>query len=206
MLPWLAAFRASHEGFPLYPKKSERTRIVIKTAVARRYAQALFELLDESTIEQARGALTGLGQAIKDSVALRHVVASPAFGAEDKTAVLTELGSRLGCPPIGKTFLEQLVKKNRVGFLPEIAEAFAKLADASKGTQKITVSSAKTIPPGEQDRISNRLREMLKRQVDVTFHTDARHLAGIQIHLGSTVVDSTVRGRLQAMERLLTKE
>jgi F-type H+-transporting ATPase subunit delta len=206
MLTWLASFRASHEGFPLYPKKSERTRIVIKTAVARRYAQALFELLDESTIEQARGALTGLGQAITDSVALRHVVASPAFGAEDKTAVLTELGSRLGCPPIGKTFLEQLVKKNRVGFLPEIAEAFAKLADASKGTQKITVSSAKTLPPGEQDRISNRLREMLKRQVDVTFHTDARHLAGIQIHLGSTVVDSTVRGRLQAMERLLTKE
>jgi F-type H+-transporting ATPase subunit delta len=206
MLTWLASFHASHEGFPLYPKKSERTRIVIKTAVARRYAQALFELLDESTIEQARVALTGLGQAIKDSVDLRHVVASPAFGAEDKIAVLAELGSRLGCPPIGKTFLEQLVKKNRVGFLPEIAEAFAKLADASKGTQKITVSSAKAIPPGEQDRISNRLREMLKRQVDVTFHTDARHLAGIQIHLGSTVVDSTVRGRLQAMERLLTKE
>jgi F-type H+-transporting ATPase subunit delta len=206
MLTWLASFHASHEGFPLYPKKSERTRIVIKTAVARRYAQALFELLDESTIDQARVALTGLGQAIKDSVDLRHVVASPAFGAEDKIAVLAELGSRLGCPPIGKTFLEQLVKKNRVGFLPEIAEAFAKLADASKGTQKITVSSAKAIPPGEQDRISNRLREMLKRQVDVTFHTDARHLAGIQIHLGSTVVDSTVRGRLQAMERLLTKE
>ena len=206
MLTWLASFRASHEGFPLYPKKSERTRIVIKTAVARRYAQALFELLDESTIEQARVALTGLGQAIKDSVDLRHVVASPAFGAEDKIAVLSELGSRLGCPPIGKTFLEQLVKKNRVGFLPEIAEAFAKLADASKGTQKITVSSAKAIPPGEQDRISNRLREMLKRQVDVTFQTDARHLAGVQIHLGSTVVDSTVRGRLQAMERLLTKE
>jgi F-type H+-transporting ATPase subunit delta len=206
MLTCRAAFRASHEGFPFYPKKSEWTHIVIKTAVARRYAQALFELLDESTIEQARVALTGLGQAIKDSVALRHVVASPAFGADDKIAVLAELGSRLGCPPIGKTFLEQLVKKNRVGFLPEIAEAFAKLADASKGTQKITVSSATAIPPGEQDQISNRLREMLKRQVDVTFHTDARHLAGVQIHVGSTVVDSTVRGRLQAMQHLLTKE
>ncbi|MEK7236959.1 MAG: F0F1 ATP synthase subunit delta, partial [Nitrospirota bacterium] len=102
---------------------------MIKTAVARRYAQALFELVDASTIESTRAALTGLGQAIKDSVSLRHVVASPTFGAEDKIAVLAELGSRLGCPPIGKTFLAQLVKKNRVGFLPEIAEAFAKLAD-----------------------------------------------------------------------------
>jgi F-type H+-transporting ATPase subunit delta len=186
--------------------KSKRTRIVIKTAVARRYAQALFELLDVSTIEPTREALTGLGQAIKDSVALRHVVASPAFGAEVKIAVLAELGSRLGCPPVGKTFLGQLVKKNRVGFLPEIAEAFAKLADASKGIQQITVSTAAALPPTEQNRISTRLREMLKRQIDVTFHTDARHLAGVQIHLGSTVVDSTVRGRLQAIQSLLTKE
>ena len=207
MLTWRAAFRASARRLLLLSKtKNERISIVIKTAVARRYAQALFELLDASTIESTRAALTGLGQAIKDSVALRHVVASPAFGAEDKIAVLAELGSRLGCPPVGRTFLAQLVKKNRVGFLPEIAEAFAKLADASKGTQQITVSSATALPPAEQDRISTRLREMLKRQIEVTFHTDARHLAGVQIHLGSTVVDSTVRGRLQAMQSLLTKE
>lgn len=196
----------THEGFPFVKKKNERISIVIKTAVARRYAQALFELLDASIIESTRAALTGLGEAIKDSVSLRHVVASPTFGAEEKIAVLAELGSRLGCPPVGKTFLAQLVKKNRVGFLPEIAEAFAKLADASKGTQQITVSSAAALPPAEQDRISTRLREMLKRQVDVTFHTDVRHLAGVQIQLGSTVVDSTVRGRLQAMQSLLTKE
>ena len=179
---------------------------MIKTTVARRYAQALFELLDESSIEPTRLALTGLVQAIKDSVPLRHVIASPAFGAEDKIAVLAELGSRFGCPPVGKTFLGQLVKKNRVGFLPEITEAFTKLADAAKGNQQITVFSATALPPGEQKQISDRLRTMLKRQVEVTFHTDARYLAGVQIRLGSTVVDSTVLGRLQAMQSLLTKE
>jgi F-type H+-transporting ATPase subunit delta len=179
---------------------------VIKTAVARRYAQALFELLDASTIEPTREALNGLGQAIKDSVPLRHVVASPAFGAEVKIAVLAELGSRLGCPPVGRTFLGQLVKKNRIGFLPEIAEAFAKLADASKGIQQITVSSASALPPAEQDRIRTSLRDMLKRHIDVTFETDAFHLAGVKIHLGSTVVDGTVRGRLQAIQSLMTKE
>ena len=179
---------------------------MIKTAVARRYAQALFELLDQSNIEAMRGSLNGLGQAVKDSVSLRHVVASPAFGTEDKTAVLTALSSRLGCPSVGHAFIGQLVKKNRVGFLPEIAEAFAKLVDQSKGTQQITVSSALSLPQAEQDRIKTRLRDQLKRDVDVTFQTDASHLAGLQIHIGSTVVDSTVRGRLRAMQSLLTKE
>jgi F-type H+-transporting ATPase subunit delta len=179
---------------------------VIKTAVARRYAQALFELLDQANLPSTRVALNGLGDAIKASASLRHIVASPAFGVDDKIAVLTELGSRLGCPPMGRTFLGQLVRKNRVGFLPEIAAAFAKLVDESKGTQQVTVSSAAALPPAEQDRIKTRLREMLKREVDVTFQTDHYHLAGLQIRIGSTVVDSTIRGRLQAMQSLLTKE
>ena len=179
---------------------------MIKTAVARRYAQALFELLDQSNIEATRGTLNGLGQAIKDSSSLRHVVVSPAFGIDEKIAVLTELGGRLGCPPAGKAFLGQLVKKNRVRFLPDIAEAFAKLVDQSKGTQQVTVSSAAALPKSEQDHIKTRLRESLKREVDVTFQTDAGHLAGLQIHIGSTVVDSTVRGRLKAMQSLLTRE
>jgi F-type H+-transporting ATPase subunit delta len=179
---------------------------VIKTAVARRYAKALFELLDQSNIEATRGTLNGLGQAIKESFSLRHVVASPAFGVEEKIGVLTELGGRFGCPPVGKAFLGQLVKKNRVRFLPDIAEAFAKLVDQSKGTQQVTVSSAAILPQAEQDRIKTRLRETLKREVDVTFQTDPVHLAGLQIRIGSNVVDSTVRGRLKAMQSLLTRE
>jgi F-type H+-transporting ATPase subunit delta len=179
---------------------------VIKTAVARRYAQALFDLLDQPNIEATRRTLHGLGQAMQDSSALRHVVASPQYGMDDKTAVLIELGGRLGCPPEGKAFLAQLVKKNRVRFLPDIAEAFAKLVDESKGTQPVTVFSAESLPQSEQDQMKARLRETLKRDVEVTFHTDASHLAGLQIRIGSTVVDSTVRGRLRAMQSLLTKE
>ena len=179
---------------------------MLKTAVARRYAQALFELLDQSNIEATRGSLNGLAQAMKDSSSLRHVVASPAFGVADKIAVLTELAGRFGSAPAVKGFLGQLVKKNRVGFLPDIADAFGKLVDRSKGTQPVVVSSAAALPAAEQDRIKTRLRETLKREVDVTFQTDPAHLAGLQIYIGSTVVDSTVRGRLNAMQTLLTRE
>jgi F-type H+-transporting ATPase subunit delta len=68
------------------------------------------------------------------------------------------------------------------------------------------VSSAQALPAAEQERIKRRLRETLKKEVDVTFQTDAAHLAGLQIHIGSLVVDSTVRGRLNAMQSLLTRD
>lgn len=179
---------------------------MIKTAVARRYAKALFELLDTSSIEPARLALNGLGEAFTQSAALRHAVASPMFPEATKLNVLLEVATKLGCPPVVQRFLDQLVKKNRVNFLPDIAEAFAKLVDESKETQQVLVSSAKELPATEQDRITTRLRDLLKRDVDVTFHTEPEHVAGLHIRLGSTVVDSTVRGRLSAMQRVLTKE
>lgn len=179
---------------------------MIKTAIARRYAKALFDLLDQPSIEPARDALRALGQALEESTALRHVIASPAFAEKDKLAVLLELAERTGCPPVGRNLLDQLVKKNRVHFLPEIAQAFGKLVDDAKGREQVTVSSAAPLPAQEQDRIRLRLREALKRDVDVTFRAEADHLAGLHIRLGSTVVDSTIRGRLTAMQRLLTKE
>ena len=179
---------------------------MIKTAVARRYAKALFELLDTPSIEPARLALNGLGEAFTESAALRHAVASPMFPEAAKLSVLIEVATKLGCPPVVKRFLDQLVKKNRVSFLPDMAEAFAKLVDESKGTQQVLVSSANALPATEQERISTRLRDLLKRDVDVTFHTAPEHVAGLHIRLGSTVVDSTVRGRLSAMQRVLTKE
>jgi F-type H+-transporting ATPase subunit delta len=179
---------------------------VIKTAVARRYAKALFGLLDKQSVEPARAALQGLGEAYTESAALRHAIASPAFPEEQKLGILTELAQRLGCPPVGKTFLDQLVKKSRVGFLPEIADAFSKLVDQSKGTEQVVVSSASALPASEQERIKTRLRDLLKREVDVTFHSESSYVAGLHIRIGSTVVDSTVRGRLTAMQQLLTKE
>ena len=179
---------------------------MIKTAVARRYAKALFERLDTPSIEPARLALNGLGEAFTESAALRHAVASPMFPEAAKLSVLIEVATKLGCPPVVKRFLDQLVKKNRVSFLPDMAEAFAKLVDESKGTQQVLVSSANALPATEQERISTRLRDLLKRDVDVTFHTEPEHVAGLYIRLGSTVVDSTVRGRLSAMQRVLTKE
>ncbi|HEX2056354.1 MAG TPA: ATP synthase F1 subunit delta [Nitrospiraceae bacterium] len=179
---------------------------MIKTAIARRYAKALFDLLDQPSVEAADRSLHGLATAVTASSALRHVVASPAFAEKDKLAVLTELADRLGCPPVGKKFLEQLVRKNRVNFLPDIAEAFTKLVDESKGREQVTVSSASSLPAPEQDRIRTRLRDVLKRDVEVTFQAEAAHMAGLHIRLGSTVIDSTIRGRLAAMQRLLTKE
>lgn len=177
-----------------------------KSSVAHRYANALFQLLDAKTIEPARTSLTGLGHAVSQSTALRHVLASPAFGAEEKLSVLAALTDKLHGPPLMKSFLAQLVHKNRIGFLPEIADSFAALADQSKGTKQVAVASATALTAAEQDRVRRQLRDLLKHDVEVAFRAEPKLLGGLQIRIGSTLYDSSVRSRLNAMRTILTKE
>ena len=136
---------------------------------------------------------------------LRHAIASPVFPEATKLAVLIELATSVDARRWSSGSSDQLVKKSR-RFLPDIAEAFAKLVDESKGTQQVLVSSANRLARDGAGSITARLRDVLRRDVDVTFHTEPEHVAGLHIRLGSTVVDSTVRGRLSAMQRVLTKE
>ena len=188
----------------IHPRSS--VTIVIKTAVARRYAKALFGLIEMSKVEATRDGLVALADAVAVSASLKHVLASPAFSLDDKRAVLDSLSQRLGCPLIMGQFLAQLIKKNRVGFLREIAEEFATLADEAKGTQPVMVFSATSLTPEHEDQLRSRLRALLQRDVDLTFHTKPTLLAGLQIRIGSTLFDSTVRTRLDTMRTLVTKE
>lgn len=180
--------------------------LVIKTAVARRYAKALFEILESSHVDATRAGLTQLSQAIGQNPPLKHVLASPAFSLEKKQEILSALRERLGCPPILDRFLAQLVKKTRLAFLPEIAEEFGALVDQQKGTQHVQVTSAKPMNPIEQDDVRRRLRDVLRRDVDVEFHVEPRLLSGLQIRINGAVFDSTVRSRLTAMRAFVTKE
>ncbi len=179
---------------------------MIKSSIARRYAKALFELLDGKSVEPARSALAGLGRAVSTSTSLKHVLASPGFVAEEKLAVLTSLGGKLHAPPLMKHFLSQLVHKNRIGFLPEIATEFAALADQSKGSTQAAVTSATALNQAEQERVKTKLRDLLKRDVEITFQTEPGLLGGLRIRIGSTLYDSSVRSRLNTMQTILTKE
>ncbi len=179
---------------------------MIQSSVARRYAKALFETVDPPSIDPALTGLTSLGEALSQSTHLRHVLASPAFSEEDKLAILSTLVGRLGAPRAVTGLLAQLVRKNRISLLPQIAAAFAALADEAKGSRRVEVATAKPLSSAEQRELRSRLRELLRHDVLVSFETDAALLSGLQVRIGSTVFDSTVRSRLTAMQALLTKE
>ncbi len=176
-----------------------------KSTIGRRYATALFQLLDESGVESARSALECIASALTSTPTLKHVFASPVFTFQEKQAVLDELSHRTQAPPVLRDFFTQLLKKNRVILLSEIAESFAALADQHKGIQKVSVTSAVAFEAADQQHIHSQLSQILNHDVGVTFEVNPKLIAGMQIKIGSLVFDNTVLGRLASLQSQLTK-
>jgi len=173
--------------------------------VARRYAVALLKLVKAEDADKAQAGLESLTRTIRESAQLKHVLASPVFTLEEKTAVLTACGQKVACPAPVDKFCAQLLKKNRVGILPEIVEAFHQLLDESRQKHRVSLISATALDTDMQSQMQSTLQTVLKRNVDVTFSTDPSLLSGIQIRIGSKVYDSSVKGRLEKMRAQLVK-
>ncbi len=176
-----------------------------KSSVARRYATALFNLLDDENIAIVGNSLSAFSQSFNTSHSFRHAIASPVFTFEEKNALLQALSDRTGAPPVLKQFCEQLLKKNRGNVLPEIAEAFSDLADEKKGLQHVCVVSAKELSSADQQQLQSDLTTKLKQSVKLKFETNPSLIAGLQIRIGSHVFDNTVRGKLTNMRTRLAK-
>ncbi len=179
---------------------------MIRSSVSRRYARALFELLGPADVERMRAGLQGLSQALAESTALKHVVASPAFSQAAKMSVLLELGKRQGCPGAIKGFLAQLVAKHRLDQIPASADTFGELADQAKGVKQVQVTSASALSKKDREGIQRRLGDLLEGDVSVTYQEDPRLLSGLRLQIGSTVYDSSARNRLDTLRANLAKE
>ncbi len=176
-----------------------------KSSVARRYASALFNLLDEQGVPLVCESLNVFSHSLKTSQSFKHAIASPVFTFEEKKSLLQDICDRTGSPAVLKQFCEQLLKKNRASLLPEIAEAFNNLADEKQGLQHVWIASANELSPSEQQQLQTDLSNKLKRSVKIKFDIDSSLIAGLQIRIGSQVFDNTVRGKLDNMRSRLAK-
>ena len=179
---------------------------MVQTAIARRYAKALFTLLKPSEIPSAADSLTALAGAFAKSRELRMLLQNPIIGRDKKAAVIRELAAKAGAGPIVQRFIAQVVQKNRIALLVEIHEAFARLADQASNRRVVQLSSARPFSEDSRTAIRGQLEQATKSAIDLTTNVDPRLLGGLEIRIGSTVYDGTIRRRLEQMRLALKKE
>ena len=167
------------------------------TQIARRYAEALADAAEaQDMLAQTGEELRAFAGMVAESDDLRHVLASPAVGAEDKAAVLEAIIARARPTTLVANFLRVLLRNTRLHYVEAVERAFAEEVDRRTGVVMAEVTTARPLADAERDVLSARLTSMTGKKVKLTFSTDEALIGGVVTRIGSRIYDGSIRARL----------
>ncbi|CAH1042708.1 MULTISPECIES: F0F1 ATP synthase subunit delta [Halomonadaceae] len=170
--------------------------------VARPYAKAAFEYArDHEAFDSWSQALGFLSAAVANSD-VRRLLGSPKLENDKKVALLSDMLSE---KQEGLSrFLDTLADQGRLLALPFIAEQFEYLRAEHEQRVEVTVTSAYKLTAAQQTKLANALKKRLNREISITTQVDKTLIGGVILRAGDTVIDGSVRGRLNRLSEALT--
>lgn len=170
------------------------------------YAEALFELaLEEHREEQFLEEAQGLLLVLQENPELNQMMNHPKIGREEKLSTLKAVfEGRISADMLG--FLTVIVEKNRYGSIEQILGGFIDKMKEYKGIGIAYVKSAVALTDEQKKQVETRLLATTKyRQVEMHYEVCGDLIGGMVIRIGDRVVDSSIRSKLNDMERSLMK-
>jgi len=176
----------------------------IVSGMAGRYATALFELArEERAVDAVQADLDRFDALIGESADLRRLVRSPVFTAEEQTRALSAVLDRAGIGGLAAQFLKVVASNRRLFAVRDMVRAFRTLVAQHKGEVTAEVTLAET--PNEQHlaAIKGALNSATGKNVQVGVTIDPSLIGGLVVKLGSRMVDSSLRTKLNAIKQAM---
>ena len=166
--------------------------------LARPYAVAAFNFAKEKDAVPFWSEQLAFLAAVVSDAATRALIASPKFGKQRLVAFLLDVGEDR-FDEGGKNFIRVLVDNGRISVAPEIAEAFEASRARDDERVEVQVTSAYELTAEQAEGIRAAMKAKFGREVNLTAATDAGLVAGMLIRVGDTVVDASLRGRINQL-------
>lgn len=173
------------------------------STLARPYARAAFEYADRNRLLDEWLDQLGMAAVIIAEPRVALTLARPALTAGEQADIFIEVcGDSLSAPVAN--FMRVLASSRRLPLLPEISAQFAELRAAREKSIDVHVVSAFDLSGDVRDKLAEALGRNLGRDVRLSSETDSGLLGGLLIRAGDTVIDGSVRGRLNKLAEALT--
>ncbi len=171
--------------------------------IARPYARAAFSFaLDQAEGLPVWSRMLSLLSAALDEEIVRSALDNPLLSGSDEARLLSDiLGDEL--TDQGRNFISVLAQYNRIALLPDIFDMYELLKANHEKTMEVEVTSAFEVTEEEKSALSEALNRMLKRNINLTTGVDQSLLGGVVIRAEDTVIDSSVKGKLQKLAHAL---
>ena len=168
---------------------------------ADRYSMALYELATEanmlSEIEVHSASIIDL---IASSEDFKSLIKDPTNNKHDQLNVLNKISEQYKLNELLTKFLSFLISKRRFFYVDKILKSFFEICSIKRGELKAELTSAKNLTENEVNNIKEDLTKNFKSKIKLNYRHDASLIGGLIVQVGSIMVDTSIKNKLQQIE------
>jgi F-type H+-transporting ATPase subunit delta len=174
-----------------------------ETTIARNYAETLLSLARKAgDLRGWGGMISDVASAMQADRRLRIFLESPRIDAAEKSRILAKaFQDRM--PRLFVRYLQALIAHRRQMLIPQIAREYLDLVDAAEGRMHANVIVAREPDADTRTVVGRELSRSFAKEVVPHFAVDPRILGGLVVRAGDTVLDGSVRRRLERLRNLM---
>lgn len=171
------------------------------SSVAGRYAAALFDLANEhGSLAAVEKDLKAFRALLDESADLRRMVGSPVISADAQGKALTAILERVGVSGLTSNFLRLIARNRRLFAIDPMISTFLALCARQRGEVAADVTTAHPLNESQLQALSDQLRIALGKDVTITAKVDPAILGGLIVKVGSRMIDSSIRTKLNNLK------
>ena len=172
--------------------------------IAQVYARSLFEVAKEQDkLDDVREQLGQFAEALDSNRELSIFFFSPYFSTAEKEDGLDRVVS--DADPAVLNFLKLLIEKHRMPALFRIRANYDALWEEENKLLPVQITSAVELDKQIVTQLGDRIAEQTDRKVDISADVDPDIIGGIVVRVGNSVLDASVRNRLEQLRRQVAR-
>lgn len=171
------------------------------SGVAGRYATALFELaVDRGAIDAVANDLQQLQAMISESADLRRLILSPLFSRDQQSAAMAAVLTSAGLSELVCNFIGVVAANRRLFAVEAMIGAYRGLVARYRGEVNAEITSATPLSDTQRAAVEQALKQAIGSNVAVDTNVDPELIGGMVVRVGSRMVDSSLRTKLQRLQ------
>ena len=172
--------------------------------IAAVYARSLFEVAKEQDkLDVVREQLGAFADALDETRELQVFFFSPYFSTKEKEDGLERVVT--DADPVIVNFLKLLIEKHRMPALFRIRANYDALWEEENKLLPVHITSAVELDNAIVSQLGDRIAEQTDRKVEMSAEVDPDILGGIVVRVGNSILDASVRNRLEQLRRQVAR-
>ena len=168
---------------------------------AERYSLALYELASENNVlPQVEDQSLAILNLISSSKDFSNLIKDPTNNQEDLLKIIENISNDNKFENLLKSFLSFLVLKRRFFYVEKILNSFIETCSQKRGELKAELKSAKKLSSDEISKITDELTKNFSSEIKLNYKHDESLIGGLVVQVGSTMVDTSIKNKLQQIE------